>query len=326
MSVLRLTLPQLNERLESSDSTEELSTFHGIDCIALEWSDELPESKSQPSCPVLAIAGDGRAPDVVDAMVDSEGDLEELSEAVAANPIASATLVQLLRYNEKVDTLQGLFAESLAYSTLQHGEEFIGWLSNRQSRPRKEPSDSQPILVKRTDDILTLTLNRPEKRNAWSVEMRDGLCDALHLASRDETVKQIVMQGNGPCFGAGGDLDEFGDARDAGVAHVSRMVCSAGRLMHLLRSKTTARLHGACIGAGIELPAFAKNVIAREDAFFQLPEVSMGLIPGAGGTASILPRIGRQRLAWMALSGNRIGIEQARGWGLVDRVVSSWHE
>ena len=191
--------------------------------------------------------------------------------------------MQLLRYNEKVDTLQGLFAESLAYSTLQHGEEFIGWLSNRQSRPRKEPSDSQPILVRRTDDILTLTLNRPEKRNAWSVEMRDGLCDALHLASRDESVKEIIMQGNGPCFGAGGDLDEFGDARDAGVAHVSRMVRSAGRLMHLLRSKTTARLHGACIGAGIETASVCQECGRSGRRFFPAAGSQHGADSRSGG-------------------------------------------
>ena len=80
------------------------------------------------------------------------------------------------------------------------------------------------------------------------------------------------------------------------------------------------RLHGACIGAGIELPAFVSHVVAREDAFFQLPEVSMGLVPGAGGTASILPRIGRRRLAYMALTGARVDAETALAWGLVDEI------
>ena len=91
--------------------------------------------------------------------------------------------------------------------------------------------------------------------------------------------------------------------------------------MHRLRDRIEARLHGACIGAGIELPAFAGKIIASRDAFFQLPEVGMGLIPGAGGTASILPRIGRQRLAHMALSGNRIDAETALDWGLVDAIA-----
>ncbi|MFP6795782.1 MAG: enoyl-CoA hydratase/isomerase family protein, partial [Pseudomonadales bacterium] len=80
-------------------------------------------------------------------------------------------------------------------------------------------------------------------------------------------------------------------------------------------------VHGACIGAGIELPAFAHRVIAQRNAFFQLPEVSMGLIPGAGGTASILPRIGRHRMAAWALTGVRIDAETAMLWGLVDELA-----
>jgi len=83
-----------------------------------------------------------------------------------------------------------------------------------------------------------------------------------------------------------------------------------------------AFVHGACVGAGVELPAFAARVLARANVLFQLPEVSMGLVPGAGGTASIARRIGRQRTAWMALSGARIDAETAIDWGLVDEIVS----
>ena len=71
-------------------------------------------------------------------------------------------------------------------------------------------------------------------------------------------ITEVVLEGAGACFSAGGDLSEFGEARDAGLAHASRMTRSAGALLHrLLRRRATARLHGACIGAGIELPAFA---------------------------------------------------------------------
>ena len=72
------------------------------------------------------------------------------------------------------------------------------------------------------------------------------------------------------------------------------------------------------MGAGIELPAFARRVVAAEDAFFQLPELSLGLIPGAGGTVSIPRRIGRQRTARLALSGERLDAATALEWGLVD--------
>ena len=85
--------------------------------------------------------------------------------------------------------------------------------------------------------------------------------------------------------------------------------------------RVRAELHGACVGAGIELPAFASRVVAREDAFFQLPELSMGLIPGAGGTVSLPRRIGRQRTAWLALTGARLEAATALDWGLVDELA-----
>ena len=80
-------------------------------------------------------------------------------------------------------------------------------------------------------------------------------------------------------------------------------------------------LHGACIGAGIELPAFAARLTAKPDTTFRLPEVSMGLIPGAGGCVSIPRRIGRQRTARMAILGEPVNAEQALAWGLIDAIV-----
>ena len=84
-----------------------------------------------------------------------------------------------------------------------------------------------------------------------------------------------------------------------------------------------ARVHGTCIGAGVELPTFAAQVVATEDAVFQLPEVSMGLVPGSGGTVSLPRRIGRQRTAYMALSGTAIDARTALAWGLVDELVEA---
>jgi enoyl-CoA hydratase/carnithine racemase len=85
--------------------------------------------------------------------------------------------------------------------------------------------------------------------------------------------------------------------------------------------RVRVELHGACVGAGIELPAFTRHVAAREDAFFQLPEVSLGLVPGAGGTVSIPRRIGRQRTAWLAISSARLDPATALEWGLIDELI-----
>ena len=92
-------------------------------------------------------------------------------------------------------------------------------------------------------------------------------------------------------------------------------------LLATCADRARAHVHGACIGAGVELPAFTAHVRARPDAFFQLPEVAFGLVPGAGGTVSLPRRIGRQRTAWLALTGERLDAETARSWGLVDEIA-----
>ena len=96
-------------------------------------------------------------------------------------------------------------------------------------------------------------------------------------------------------------------------------------LVARLAGRIRAEVHGACLGAGVELPAFADRVVAEEDSFFGLPEVGLGLIPGAGGTVSLPRRIGRQRTAWLGLSGQRLDARTALDWGLVDEVRLGQH-
>ena len=239
---------------------------------------------------------------------------------IARHPMASTALVQVLRQSLAVSVEQALILESLTYSCLQHGAEFMGWLKHRAT-PKPQAQDVEAVVLsERQDAHLTITLNRPSKHNAFSAAVRDGLTEALLLASADAAIEQITLQGAGPSFCAGGDLDEFGEARDAAVAHLARTTRSAGRLIYRLGDKIHARLHGACIGAGIEMTAFAKRVVARDDAFFALPEVGFGLLPGAGGTVSIPRRIGTHRTALLGLSGQRIDTTLALNWGLIDAI------
>ena len=277
----------------------------------------------QPSCPVIGYAppAQGRdMPEVVDVLAASADDLTLLTGAIEANPIAATVLVQLLRHHEGAAVGDALLAESLAYSTLQHGAEFEAWLAGRKRRPVSAPA-AEPVLIERDGDRLLITLNRPERHNAYSRELRDALCAALQLAVADTSCRAVVLRGAGASFSAGGDLDEFGEARDAAVAHATRTTRNAASLIHRIETRVVAELHGACIGAGIELPAFAGRVVASEDAFFLLPEVAMGLIPGAGGTVSISRRIGRRQTAYFALSNRRIDPETALRWGLIDAIV-----
>ena len=304
---------------------EQFSPLAGRPCVVVELDAAHPASapEVETTCPVVGITQRSEAPAFVDVAVSTHDEAADVVAGVSRNPLAATVLARLLRHNERASVADGLFAESLAYSTLQHGAEFLAWLANRTPRAPKPAPATTAVLLERTDSELRIVLNRPHKRNAYSTELRDALCEALALAAEDDSIAHVRLEGAGACFSAGGDLDEFGAARDAAVAHASRMTRSAATLIHRLRKRVEARLHGACIGAGIELPAFAGRVVACEDAFFQLPEVGMGLVPGAGGTASILPRIGRQRLAYMAITGKRIDAATALDWGLVD-AVEDW--
>lgn len=179
--------------------------------------------------------------------------------------------------------------------------------------------------MERDRNRLDIRLTRPEKHNAFSRAMRDGVSEALQLALADPSIEEVVLSGEGDSFCSGGDLDEFGSFPDPAEAHVIRTTRSPALLLSRLGDRARVEVHGACIGAGAELPAFTKHVIASEDAFFQLPEVGLGLVPGAGGTASLPRRIGRQRTAWLGLSGARIDARTALDWGLVDEVRLGQH-
>jgi enoyl-CoA hydratase/carnithine racemase len=252
---------------------------------------------------------------------DLDAAATRLTQGTAAHPQAACTLVDLLRITAELPAPAGVTAESLAYSMLLGGTEFGAWRKSRPIRPHVAEV-GEPVLVERQGDTLTVTLSRPRRHNAFSRELRDGFNEALEVARLDPGVS-VELRGDGPSFCSGGDLDEFGTARDLVEAHLVRLRQSAGLRVHALAARTTAHLHGACIGAGIEVPAFAGTVTAGADTRIQLPELSMGLVPGAGGTVSVTKRIGRWRTAYLVLSGDVIGPEEALSWGLVDAVLGS---
>ena len=171
-----------------------------------------------------------------------------------------------------------------------------------------------------TMDRSFIELNRASNRNAINVEMRDGLVEALQLVLADRTLRKVRLSGRGRCFSTGGDLTEFGSVPDPATGHAIRMQALPARFLAQCARRVEVHVHSACIGAGIELPAFAHRITASRNAFFQLPELTFGLIPGAGGTVSLPRRIGRQRAAWLMLSGKRINARTALDWGLVDAI------
>ncbi|GAB92627.1 enoyl-CoA hydratase/isomerase family protein [Gordonia rhizosphera] len=255
--------------------------------------------------------------DDVDAAIDA------FTAAVASYPQASLVAAQVVRVSETLPVPEAIDVESLGYSTLQGGTEFGGWLDERRhlGRPLPPAPPADPVLVERRGDTLHVTLNRPERRNAYGTALRDALVEALRLPLLDDTIGAVILDGAGSSFCAGGDLDEFGHMPDTTTAHLIRTRGGAGRLMAQLADRVEVRLHGHCVGAGIEIPAFAGRIVAASDTVLRLPEVQMGLIPGAGGTVSVPRRIGRWRALHLFVTGAAIDASQALEWGLVDAVA-----
>jgi hypothetical protein len=311
----------------------ELVAGEGWDALALDGVtvvvvpvDELSSSLQPPGSVPVIVVGLGAVPagasfDLPFDVVVDETTAGCICATALASPIAATSLAVLLRGSEHRSVEEGLAAESAVYSVLQSGPEFTRWRATQQSGSGAgDIAGTQPVVLTREGAVLRIELDRPERHNAFNRAMRDCLSEALALARLDQSIERIEWSGRGPSFCSGGDLTEFGTFPDAATAHRTRLTRSTSRLAHNVADRLHVRLHGACIGAGIELPAFACNLVASRDVAISLPEVAFGLIPGAGGTVSLPYRIGRLLTGRLALSGEAISAETALAWGLIDQI------
>ncbi len=282
--------------------------------IGFDRAGNLPGCEASLFDTLLTVAASPPAPWVC---VD-EAQLDRIVGRVRRWPIASAVLCQTLRLSEMLPFSDALTTESLAYSGLLGGEEFRLWHSSQKATLETEPGEL--ILIERDQDHIMLTLNNPSQQNAMTAAMRDALYAALANALDDPTSPTVSLRGAGKCFSTGGSLAEFGTAQNLAEAHLVRTLHSCARLIDILADRCDVHFHGACVGSGLEVPAAAARRTASPNSWFQLPELHMGLNPGAGGTASISRAIGRHRTAWLALSGQRLGARKALEWGLVNEI------
>ncbi|WP_374526939.1 enoyl-CoA hydratase/isomerase family protein [Novosphingobium sp.] len=288
--------------------------------VLVDRAGELPPVDPARFDALVTTRGDAPAPWVSVAAERLDDQLAAITATAAQNPVATTMLARVLQLGEALDFEAALEVESLAYSALLGGGEFARWL---ETAPR-EPSGVQaaePVRYARDGDSVTLTLASPGNRNAMTAAMRDALYEALANVLEDPSLPSLTLRAEGRCFSTGGDLPEFGSARDLAAAHVIRTQRSCARLLHRLGSRASVVLNGACIGSGIEVPAAAARRIGAGDLIVQLPELRMGLIPGAGGTVSVARAIGRHRLMWLALGAFRIGAKQALSWGLIHEIA-----
>jgi enoyl-CoA hydratase/carnithine racemase len=250
--------------------------------------------------------------------------LDRIRDRVARWPHAAAVCDDVLRsVDVTAPAYPGVITESLAYSTLQGGPEFARWLAERG--PAHLPSEPDPVVAERVGDTLHVRFNRPKRHNAFSTPARAALLEALEVARVDSSVCELVLAGNGPSFCSGGDLAEFGSFADPASAHLARTRHSPALVLEAITARLgpacRAEVHGQVLGSGLEMAAFCGHVTARADAVFGLPELALGLLPGAGGTVSVTRRIGRWRTAYLVLSGATIDAATALQWGLVDAVA-----
>jgi enoyl-CoA hydratase len=254
----------------------------------------------------------------LDAVVESPVSAESLIRQTLRAPRAAAVAIQLLRSLQGLPLDRALQLESFCYGLLQGSAEYEAWLAARV--PVERPAPAGRVLVERRDSMLHVTLDRPDARNAIDRSMRDQLFDAFALAALDPEVRSLKLRAVGPTFSTGGDLEEFGTTRDPATAHLIRSQTLPAIPLAQCAAILDVHVQGACVGAGLEIAAFAGRLTATPDAWFQLPELSMGLIPGAGGCVSVSRRIGRQRAALLILSGRRINAGTALRWGLIDAI------
>jgi enoyl-CoA hydratase/carnithine racemase len=180
---------------------------------------------------------------------------------------------------------------------------------------------SDNVLVKSEGPITRVTLNRPEKRNAMSLELMADLTGTLEAIRHDDETRVVVIAASGPAFSAGHDLSEMVANRDA--AGYRRLFDGCTQLMGAIRTipqPVIAQVHGVATAAGCQLVASCDLAVAEQGARFGTPGVKIGLFCSTP-MVPISRAIGRKRALEMLLTGQLIDADTALEWGLVNRVV-----
>ncbi|MEZ5166966.1 MAG: enoyl-CoA hydratase/isomerase family protein [Acidimicrobiales bacterium] len=307
MSVERWSGAEARTALASPDLDRRLGPLNGVAAVAVDLDDDPGDDIADALTrhPVVAIGLGTAAGPGWDVRTS---DPTEVITGVELAPNAAVVATQVLRGHADRPVEAGLLLESLAYATLQRGPEFLKWLEARGRRVRSD--DQERVRVDEGDGNVRVVLDRPRLRNL-DARMRDELVDVLRALAFDD--RPIRLEGAGPAFCG---------RRPGGVRHGRR---PHNRPPHphqrerrpflvAVADCVTAVVHGACVGAGVELAAFCRHVVADPDTRFRLPETHMGLLPGAGGTVSIPARIGRHRTLEWLLTNREIDAGTARAW------------
>jgi len=180
---------------------------------------------------------------------------------------------------------------------------------------------SEHVRVEKQGALVSITLTRPERRNAITVAMYAALAETVEAAAADPDTRVITFRGDGQDFAAGNDLADFLEASNRAGEEIP--VWRFLRALASCQTPLVAAVHGNCVGIGTTMLLHCDLVIAEEGARFSLPFVDLGLVPEAASSL-LLPRFaGRRRAARYLLLGEPFGVEEALSVGIVSHVASS---
>ena len=190
---------------------------------------------------------------------------------------------------------------------------------------------AKPLLLEIQDDLARITLNRPARRNALSIELSEMLVEAIQTIKKLTDVKFVVIKGAGDTFCAGDDIsemiawgnDEHGNCTQGanGVMRRVRIYQDMANSLEELDKMTICAVDGFAVGGGLEITMASDFVIATDRAIWGMPEVDSGITPGWGGTTRMARYIGKRRTKEINIIGALMSAQRAVDWGLWNRVV-----
>lgn len=178
----------------------------------------------------------------------------------------------------------------------------------------------ETINVDVSDDIATITLDRPDALNALNTQLLTEVCTALEEADASDKVRCIIITGSPKAFAAGADITEMADKTFVDV-HTSDLFAPECARINNTRKPIIAAVAGYALGGGCELAMMCDFIIAADNAKFGQPEINLGVIAGMGGTQRLTRFVGKSKAMDMHLTGRFMDAEEAERSGLVSRVV-----
>jgi len=168
--------------------------------------------------------------------------------------------------------------------------------------------------------VAIVTLNRPESLNALSPELLSELADKLHLLDQHPKIACSVLTGEGKAFAAGADIKALAELNGNDILHAEWLDKWAS--IAKVEKPLIASVNGLALGGGFELALMCDIIYASKEAEFGLPEVTLGVIPGAGGTQRLTHALGKHRAMEWILTGKRFTAQEAYEMGLINKVIN----